>query len=104
MYALTQTATHYRRTGQSGGKPAYAEEGQAFRCRSQPAGSRTTGGKGVDEGFEAKIFAGAEMADTGVTAGDKIVLQDGTECVVVDVQIMYGYAKAHHVEITTRRA
>lgn len=30
MFGLNQTATHYRRTGQQSGKPAYAATGDEF--------------------------------------------------------------------------
>ena len=101
MFGLNETAALYARTGQSGGKPAYAERAVEFRCRSEPAqawGARGSGaGNAIERTADTRIFA------QGVDAhpGDRIELH-GARYRVTEVKRMRGLAGIHHLEIMAK--
>lgn len=100
MFALNETATLFPCIGQSGGKPAYAENGTTFHCRSEHVQNHafigTTGGA-VQKGADTRIFA------QGVTVnpGDRIDLND--KCYLVrEVSEVRGFRSVHHLEILAK--
>ena len=97
MFALNETATLYALLGQRGGKPAYAETGAAFRCRSEPAWAQRISGSAIGQAADTRIFA------WGVDAhpGDRIAL-NGRNYRIAEVQPMRGWNGIHHLEILAR--
>ena len=76
MFGLNQTATHYRRTGQQNGKPAYAASGEEFACRTQPIYNRAADNRGVALDANVRVFAPASAADLGIETGDRLAVEN----------------------------
>ena len=98
MFGLCETARLYRRAGQKGGKPAYAEQAVEFACRSQPIASARPGGDAVSRSGDTLIFArGVE-----ISSGDRIAL-DGKVYAAAEVRTLRGLGGGiHHLEIVLR--
>lgn len=103
MFGLNERSRHYKRTGQQGGKPAYAAESTEFACRTQPTRSRSLSDeKSVMLSADTLVFAPGSAAALGISPGDR--LEIGTEHFIVsEVQAMRGYAKIHHLEILAKK-
>ena len=98
LFALNETATRYPRAGVSGGKPVYAAEGEAFRCRTQPLAAQSTASTGLRATGRVKLFAPAmEMFP-----GDRIVTGDGRAWIAEEVKARRGLRGTHHLEIEAR--
>ena len=95
MFGLNEKARLYRRTGQRGGRPEYAERGVALQCRTQPLTDRTEGGAALKRGGEIKVFCG----DVRVGPGDRIVTADGAGWIVKEVRVRRGLHTVHHLEL-----
>ena len=99
MLGLNETATLYKRMGQSGGKPAYSEEGVEFACRSEPAQAWTPSCNSVERSADTRIFA---LPSIPASPGDRIVFDDDSRVIVSEVQKMRGFAAVHHLEILAK--
>ena len=97
MFALNETAVLYPREGQSGGRPAYAARGEAFRCRSEAEPSWTAGGDSVAPGGALRVFA----RNVDAHPGDRVEL-GGASYRIAEVKRMRGFAGIHHLEILAR--
>ena len=98
LFALNETATRYRCAGVSGGKPVYTEEGEAFRCRTQPLAAQSNASTGQRSTGRVKLFAPAmEMHP-----GDRIVTGDGRALIAEEVKVRRALRGAHHLEIEAR--
>lgn len=102
MFGLNQTATHYRRTGQQNGKPAYAASGEEFACRTQPIYSRTADNRGVTLDANVRVFAPASAAELGIETGDRLAVEN-ENMIVAEVQVMRGFTRIHHLEILAKK-
>ena len=98
MFGLNETATLYRHTGQSGGKPAYESIGITFTCRSQPAQRRDASGRSLEDAADTCFFA----QNIEVNPGDQIVCSN-VRYIVCEVQQMRAARTIHHLEIFARR-
>ena len=100
LFALNELAGVYKRTGQHGGKPVYADLAVAFRCRTQPISKQDAGANGYAGEADTRVFA---PADTDVSAGDRILFSSSAG-IVVEVHPRHGFSgKIHHLEVLTRR-
>ena len=97
MLGLNETAVLRRYLGQRGGRPAYAEPGEKFACRSEPAHSRNARSDSAERGANLRLFA----EDVGVRPGDRIEL-DGASYRVAEVERLRGWRGVHHLEIAAR--
>ena len=97
MFALNETATLHAFLGQRGGKPEWAKDGAAFRCRSEPAWKHRFSGSAIERAADTRIFA------EGVDAqpGDRIALH-GRYYRVAEAQPMRGWRGVHHMEILAK--
>lgn len=100
MFGLNETAVLYARTGQSGGKPVYAERGIAFCCRSEPVqawSARGGPGGALERDADTRIFA----RGVDVNPGDRIELGGRRYC-VTEVKRLRGLSDLHHLEIAVK--
>lgn len=97
MFALNETATLHAFLGQRGGKPAYADEGVKFACRSEPAWMHRFRGTAIECAADTRIFA----RDVEAHPGDRVAL-NGRCYRVAEVQPMRGWKGIHHLEILAR--
>ena len=106
MFALNETAIFYECVGRQGGRPVYAEDGAAFRCRSESAWGPRFSGSAVERVADTRIFANV-APEAGALArfdprpGDRIVL-NGRNYRVAEVQPMRGWREVHHLEILAK--
>lgn len=97
MIGLTNTATIYERTGQSGGRPAYSAKGTTFRCRVEPAQLHRVSGQSIEETADTLFFANEIRANPG----DRIVF-GGRNYLVREVQVLRLFRSVHHLEILAK--
>ena len=97
MFALNETATLYTFLGQRGGKPAWAESGTDFLCRSEPAWKQRFSGSAIERAADTRIFA----ENVEAHPGDRIVL-NGRYYRIAEVQPMRGWRGIHHLEILAK--
>ena len=97
MFACNEPAILYACLGQRGGKPAFTEEGIAFRCRSEPAWGHRSSGDAVDRVADTRIFA----RDVEARPGDRVQL-NGKYYRIAEVQPMRGWNSIHHLEILAK--
>lgn len=97
MLGLNETAVLCRYLGQRGGRPAYAEPGESFACRSEPALSRSARSDSVERGADLRVFAG----DVDIRPGDRIEL-DGARYRVAEVRRLRGWMGVHHLELAAK--
>ncbi len=99
MLGLNETAALRRCTGLRGGRPTYAEPGERFACRSEPASRRSAGGDAAERSADLRVFA----QGVDVLPGDRIEL-DGASYRVAEVRCLRGWRGTHHLELTARAA
>lgn len=100
LFLLNETATLYRRTGQSAGKPAWANDGIGFQCRTQPYTAQQATAQGYSGDADTRVYA---LPDLEAAAGDKILFDDGSFAIVREVYRRRGMADLHHLEILGKR-
>lgn len=106
MLALNETAVLYECLGRRDGRPVYARDGVAFRCRSQVAWGDRFGGSAVERMADTRIFASVVPAPgaRGRFAprfGDRVAL-NGRNYRIAEVQPMRGWREIHHLEILAK--
>ena len=97
MFALNETGVLYAHLGQRGGKPVFAEDGVAFRCRSEAAWAQRFRGNSVERVADTRIFA----QGVGARPGDRIAL-NGRNYRIAEVQPVRGWNGIHHLEILAK--
>ena len=98
MFALNETARLHAFLGQRGGKPAYAEQGVEFRCRSEPAQAHSFNGIAIDRTADTRIFAQSVDAHPC----DRVAL-NGESYLISEVRSMRGFRGVHHLEILAKK-
>lgn len=106
MFALNETAVLYECVGQRGGRPVYAKDGMAFRCRSQMAWGGRFSGSAVERVADTRIFASAvpvpgARGRFAPRFGDRIAL-NGRNYRIAEVQPVRGWREIHHLEILAK--
>lgn len=97
MLGLNETATLCRYAGRRGGRPAFAEPGEAFACRSEPATGRSARSDSFERSANLRVFAD----DIGARPGDRIEL-DGARYRIAEVKRLRGWMGTHHLEIAAK--
>lgn len=97
MFGFNESAVLHRWIGQRGGKPAFAEPGQAFACRSEPTLRRSSRSDSVERGAEMRIFAG----NIGAQPGDRVEI-GGASYRISEIKRLRGWMGVHHLEMTAR--
>ena len=98
MFGLNEEAVLHACLGHRGGKPAFAESGTSFRCRSEPAWVHRFGGSAVEAMADVRIFAEASVEPN---PGDRVAL-NGRWYRIAEVQPVRGWRSVHHLEILTK--
>ena len=101
MFALNETAALHACVGQRGGRPAFAESGVEFSCRSEPAWANRYSGNDVKRVADTRIFAGTSGQEIDPHPGDRIAL-NGRYYRIAEVQAVRGWRGIHHLEILAR--
>lgn len=96
MFGLTESALLFRRIGQQGGAPAYADAGIACACRTEPAFGRSFSGNSAERTVDTRIYLRVE-----VVPGDR-VQTGGIRYEVADVSVCRAFGAVHHYEALCR--
>ena len=97
MIGTNDVATLYAFQGQSGGKPAYAEKGEPFPCRCEPASLHAISGQSIEETADTLFIA----EDIAASPGDRI-RYNGRDYLVKRVDALRTFSRIHHYEILAR--
>ena len=97
MFALNETAVLYPLMGQRGARPAYAETGTAFHCRSEAAWVQRLSGNAVEHAADTRIFA--QYVDAH--PGDRVTL-NGRCYRIAEVRPMRALRGIHHLEMLAK--
>lgn len=94
MLGLTEKALLFRKLGQRGGAPTYAEQGVACACRTEPAVVHSFSGNTVERTADTRIF----LRGADVSPGDKIRVAERVY-IVSEVRAMRAFGAVHHYEV-----